>query len=329
MQKGNNLKLPSNITFGSDCSGIEAPIQALNILGISVDHKFSSEKDDHARRSIEANYHPDIIYPDIQDRNHSDLPHVDLYVCGFPCQPFSNLGKHGGFYDPRGTIFFECLETIKHTKPKIFVLENVKGLITNNGGKTFDTIKYYLDQLTDYNIDIDVYNTLDYGLPQNRERVYFVGLHKKYCKKPYRKPKPIPLEITVTHLVDADVDDQKYFNTTEHKLNIIDGLIKAGKIDSIDEPWCVNLNVSGPNRTTPMKNISPCLLAGNGGNCTYHLTSLRRKLTPREYLRLQGFSETFKQTVSDSKMYKQAGNTMSVNVLCFILVEIFKSTKLD
>lgn len=123
------------IRVGTDCSGIEAPIQALKQLGIPHKHVFSCEIDKYARESILANYKPEILFTDMTKRKTKDTPDIDLYVCGFPCQSFSMAGLREGVDDPRGTIFWQCLKVIKHKLPRVFILENVKGLLTINEGK--------------------------------------------------------------------------------------------------------------------------------------------------------------------------------------------------
>lgn len=196
---------PKTITVGTDASGIEAPIHALELLNIKYDHLFSCDNDSEVIKSINANYKPKKIYTDILKRNHKELPHVDLYVAGWPCQTFSVMGKQAGFNDPnKGTIFFECWDTIRSIKPKIFILENVKGLISHDKGNTFKVIKEYLSKLTNYNIYYDIYNTLDYGLPQNRERIYIIGLDKKYFNQ-FHKPIPIPLNVFTDDIVDKNI----------------------------------------------------------------------------------------------------------------------------
>ncbi len=318
---------PRLLSVGTDCSGIEAPIHALELLGIKIDHKFSCDNDPEVIKSIKENYNPKVIYNNIMTRDHTKLPHVDLYVAGFPCQSFSLLGKREGFSDvEKGNIFFHCWETIRNIKPKIFILENVKGLINHDKQRTFQTILDYLAKLVDYNIYYDVYNTSDYGLPQNRERVFIIGLKKKLFGK-FKKPCPIISNLVVSDIIDKSIDKNTiYGKITDHKKKIIYDLINSGKIDNLNNPWCVNLNVSSSKRTTPMLNKCPCLLAGNGGDCIYYFTPIRRRLTPREYLRLQGFSDTFKQpeNLTNGKMYKQVGNSMSTSVICFIYESIFE-----
>ena len=173
------------LRVGTDCSGIEAPIQALKKLRIPFRHIFSSEIDKFCIQSIKANYNPDIIfghkeglYPngDITKRLISDVPDIDLYVAGFPCQPFSTAGKRKGFLDNRGNVFFSCLEVIRVKKPTYFILENVRGLLHHNKGETWKVIWRELCKLTNYHVEWKVLNTKDYGIPQNRERVFIIGI---------------------------------------------------------------------------------------------------------------------------------------------------------
>ena len=183
------------LRIGTDCSGIEAPIQALTQLGIPFTHVFSSDIDKFCIQSIKANYEPEILFGDkngsfpngdIRTRNIDDVPDIDLYVCGFPCQPFSVAGEKKGFEDKRGNVFWSCLEVIEKKQPKYFILENVKGLLghdkpagTKRGkyGNTFNVIWTALLELEKYGYKVNwkVMNTKDYGIPQNRERIYFVG----------------------------------------------------------------------------------------------------------------------------------------------------------
>ncbi len=126
------------IKIGTDCSGIEAPIQALQQLKIPFQHSFSCEIDKYALQSIEANYHPEKIYHDMTKRNHSSLPDIDFYVCGFPCQSFSLMGKKMGSNDTRSNIMYQCIRVIKKKMPKIFILENVKNFKYIEKGKPYE-----------------------------------------------------------------------------------------------------------------------------------------------------------------------------------------------
>jgi DNA (cytosine-5)-methyltransferase 1 len=319
----NNKKI---LKVGTDCSGIEAPIQALQLLNIPFKHVFSCDNDKYVIESIKGNYNPTYIYNDIFDRDYNNLPKIDMYIAGFPCQAFSLLGKREGFDDTlnRGIVFFACLKTIKKLKPDIFILENVKGLLNHDNGKTFKLIIELLKKLKIYDINYKVLNTKDYGIPQNRERVFIIGLKKNKYNN-FEFPNPIKLPIKVDDIICKNVTDKKYGKLTPHKKKILSDLKKTKKIKTFANNWSINLNVSSHKRTSPMLDVSPCLLAGNGGDCIYYLSSIKRRYTPREYLNLQGFGTDFKQVVSDSKMYKQVGNSMSVNVLAFLYLSILKS----
>jgi DNA (cytosine-5)-methyltransferase 1 len=313
--------LPTELTVGSDCSGIEAGIQALKLLGIKVKHMYSCDNDAKVRKSIVANYNPLVLYDDILTRNHSLLPHVDMYIAGFPCQTFSLLGKRQGFDHPtKGTIFFECFETIKLTRPKCFILENVQGLLSHDKGRTMAVILNHLKSLNMYHINHSIYNTADYGLPQNRRRVFIVGMHKDHFNDTFVKPASIPLKLTVEDIIDDSYVKTDYV-LTEHKQKLLDGLLQTNKIQSLNDPWVINLNASTMDRASHNRNISPCLLA----TVKYYYAPLKRDLIDREYLRLQGFPDSFKIVVSNNEMMKQCGNSMSTTVLCAIYSSIYKA----
>jgi DNA-cytosine methyltransferase len=222
------IEEPTKLRVGTDCSGIEAPIQALTQLGIPFTHVFSSDIDKFCIQSIKANYEPQILFGDkdgpfpngnITTRSIDDVPDIDLYVCGFPCQPFSQAGDRKGFKDKRGNVFWSCLEVIETKQPKYFILENVKGLLghdkpvgTKRGkyGNTFNVIWSALIELEKYGYKVQwkVMNTRDYGIPQNRERVYFVGT--KGCNFEWPKKISLPsLELFI------DKDDNNYHNYSQ------------------------------------------------------------------------------------------------------------------
>jgi len=227
------------IRVGTDCSGIEAPIVALKLLGIPFDHMFSSDIDENCRKVIEMNFRPRKMYKDVTKRDYSLLPKLDLYVAGFPCQAFSGLRHDAtGFQDPRGTIFFECAETIRHTRPRCFLLENVRGLLSHDNGRTFDTIIHYLNNMDMYHVTYAVLNTIDYNLPQNRPRVYIVGICKNIRRREcFKFPDPVPLKINVSHLMDKDVISD--YVLTQNMKQVVKNRIarKHGKMSDNYTPW--------------------------------------------------------------------------------------------
>ena len=295
------------ISIGTDCSGIEAPLQALKSLKIPYIQKWACEIDKYSRLSSEANYkNPEKIYTDMLTRDNSLLPNVDLYVCGFPCQSFSNMGNRLGTLDPRSKIIPKMIDTIKHSKPKICILENVRGFISIEDGKPCKMLLEELEKL-EYNVIHSIYNTKDYGIPQNRERVYFVCIRKGVQKKVYSKPKKTKMKSFESILEDTSVHKQ------EIPLMYRNNNINFEK----DGYTIVNNNY---NKLQFMRNISPTLTT----TAKYYILELNRNLTLKEALRLQGFPSSFKIVVSNNQLMKQIGNSMSVNVLKKILQEAIK-----
>lgn len=319
-----------NIRVGTDCSGIEAPIQALRNLQrkypneVGFTHEFSSEIDKYTIESLRANYSPKYLYGDMTIRDHSSLPDIDLYVCGFPCQPFSSAGERKGFEDPRGNIFFHCIYTIMIKQPKYFVLENVKGLTYIEGGKVFKRVLNILDKYLskDYSITYKVLNTKDYGIPQNRERLFIIGTKGSQT---FEWPSPQPTRIV--KLDPSKINDRKKL------MKRLDSFIDHES----KEPGYVSKDVKSLLKRIPKESkfinlgfrqnayvnadiYAPCLTT-SGLWCVPY----RRDATIREYLKLQGFPINFIQCVSDAQLKKQIGNSMSVCVLQAIFEQLVKA----
>lgn len=299
------------LRIGTDCSGIEAPIQALlqleseGLLPNGFSHEFSSEIDKYAIQSIKANYHPKVIYEDMTKREAKDVPDIDLYVCGFPCQPFSQAGKRKGFEDDRGNIFFQCLKVIQSKRPKYFILENVKGLLTHDKGNTFKVIMNCLQKLPEYNIHWKVLNTKDFGIPQSRERIFIVGTKGEFSFNNLERQESLPL--------------MSYIDHTDTTRNTLPPRVERSKMMDKLPLNSVFVDFSFANsRFINSHEICPCLVKkGDLWNVPLH-----RRANAKELLSLQGFSQNFKQVVSKTQLYYQLGNTMSVNVLKAILKEL-------
>jgi DNA (cytosine-5)-methyltransferase 1 len=297
------------LRVGTDCSGIEAPIQALIQLKIPFEHVFSSDIDKYCIQSIKANYKPKIIFGDkdglfpegdITKRDIKDVPDIDLYVCGFPCQPFSQAGKRKGFKDKRVNVFWSCLEVIKQKKPKYFILENVRGLVSHNNGDTCKTIIHELNKLNDYYIKWKIINTKEYGIPQNRERIYIIGSTNDFSW---------PAKTKVSKLQDfIDWKDTKRFDTTRIHCHIPKNSL------------FIELNFQ-KNSFTETHITAPCLNTNSGLWCV----PLHRYANCKEYLMLQGFPLNFKQVVSITQFKKQIGNSMSVNVVKEIIKKLINN----
>ena len=268
---------------------------------------FASEIDVEAKRAYEANYK---IKPhgDITQAVASEIPDHDVLFAGFPCQPFSIIGKKLGFDDIRGTLFFEIARILKEKKPKVFILENVKQLKTHNQGKTLDTIIKTLESL-DYKVQYEVLNALNFGLPQKRERIIIVGFLDKSINFSFPEKK---LQGKLEDVLEnEDAIDEKYFASKE--------IVKKRKAKHKSEyfPSIWHENKGGNISSYPYS----CALRA-GASYNYLLVNGIRRLTPREMLRLQGFPNTFKIVCNDSQTRKQAGNAVPVNVIKAVLKEV-------
>ena len=302
------------LRVGTDCSGIEAPIQALLQLNIPHKHIFSSEIDKFCIKSIKANYNPEIIfgdkdgpYPegDITKRNLKDIPDIDLYVCGFPCQPFSMAGKRGGFNDNRGNVFFSCINVIEYKQPTYFILENVKGILSHDKGNTWKIILNELEKLKKYNYNIywKILNTKDYGIPQNRERIFIIG-----TKYNFEWPEKQPMDKLENYI---DYEDNNKREAPNCSLTLFNNIPKNAIYINLCYPKSKFINSSV---------YTPTITCSN----RIWNVKLSRYSNLNECLKLQGFDVTFNYVISKTQIKKQIGNSISVNVLKAIFKNILK-----
>jgi len=208
---------------GTFFSGIGSPEQALLNLGVNHEIEFACDIDKYARETYLKNFNCKNMYVDVTDLDMKDLSYVDLLVFGFPCQAFSMAGKRGGFEDTRGTLFYDALRYLKEHKPRYFIAENVKGLLSHDNGKTFQTIIDCLALTTNtqmslmpfnnlgYHIYYKVLNTKDFGIPQNRERIFIVGIRDD-ADNNFKFPKEIPLKLKLKDLLEINVDNKYYLS---------------------------------------------------------------------------------------------------------------------
>lgn len=315
---------------GTDCSGIETPLMALEGLA-EFDHVFSSEVDDVTRETLLANRAPRHMYSDIRKR--SMPPRVDLYICGFPCQSFSSAGLRAGEGDTRGQIFQHVSNYIQTKKPKMFLLENVANLLSIDGGRCWQTIQ---EGLHGYTLHHKVLNTKDYGLPQSRRRVYIVGFREDVaCAGLFGFPKPQPLIFTLADVFHG-IDREPCVPTNRERANIkiILNKMKKKQVD-MRKPVLMDVSGSAGWLRAPSEGISPCLKT----QCLRLLWYFKRRgkvfisrLTVGDARQLQGIPDTFVQTTSDANYAKQIGNAMSVPVVQLILknmLAVFKTNKAD
>lgn len=303
------------LKIGTDCSGIEAPIQALEkickVNNLKYEHIFSSENNQYAIDCLKENYKPNILYGDIQKRNVKDIPDIDIYVSGFPCQPFSKANKFKTKVDPRLNLFENCLDVIVEKEPKIFILENVKTLVTLNKGSYFNEILSRLENNGKYDVNWQVMNSKDYGIPQSRDRLYIIGILKTESKKAFEFPSKKKMK-KINNYIDTENNDkipikesnkELFQNIPTDSVFIDIGFRKSKFVNS--NKW------------------APCITAQPNMWCV----PKQRKATVTEYLSLQGFPKTFKQpkNISDHQMKIRVGNSMTVDVIESLLISCLKS----
>ena len=235
---------------------------------------FASEILDIACKTYSKNFK---IVPagDITKINALDIPDHDILCAGFPCQAFSNAGKKEGFADPRGELIFEVFRILKKKKPKAFILENVKGLISHDGGRTLKTILNHLN-LVGYNVKFQVLEAKDYGVPQIRKRVFIVGVKKK-IKKEFDFPKAIKLKYSLSQVMGGEVEREFGFTVRI-----------GGRRSGINNRYNWD---------------------------AYLVNGVVRYITPKECLLLQGFPKNFKLEGNETQQYFQVGNAVPVTVV--------------
>lgn len=345
-------------------SGIGAIEQALKRMGINFDIVFACDNDRFVKQSYFANYDIDESrwYNDVFNIDGKKYRNnIDLFVGGSPCQSFSMVGKRR-LEDERGLLVHQFIRLVKEIKPKNFIFENVKGLLSHNSGKTWELLLKEFQSLG-YQIKYDVLNAKDYGIPQNRQRLFVVGFIEK---NKFVFPSPIPLTISMKDLLE-DRDNSNYFlpekgvkfvsnlKNIQKKYTQIDGKIALCQKANQQYNWHGDFVTSDIEKYYLSEKVKKYVLCS--GTANYKTTietdldiarpllstmtkmhragvdnyitngNRIRKLTPRECLRLMGFPDNFKIVVSDTQAYKQAGNSIVVDVLIHILDSIFSSQK--
>ena len=277
---------------------------------------FTSEWDKYSQITYQANF-GDEPNGDITKTDVKDIPKHDILLGGFPCQPFSNAGLKQGFDDTRGTLFFDVARIIEHRKPALILLENVKGFVNHDKGRTMKIVKETLEGLG-YNVFYKVLNARDFGVPQNRERIYIVGINKKKLGNiGFKFPEPTYKPTKVGDILESKVDD-KYTLSNKlwqgHKRRLKEHRAKGNGFgySLFDQ----NSRYTSTISARYYKDGSEILIEQKNKN--------PRKLTPREAARLQGFPESFKIPVSDTQAYRQFGNSVAVPVISAIAKEMVK-----
>ena len=311
------------------CAGIGGFRQALENLGCEC--VGWSEIDKYAIKLYSAWYNDNCNFGDVTKIEAETLPDFDLLVGGFPCQAFSIAGKRMGFDDTRGTIFFDFARIMKAKKPKFAIFENVKGLLNHDGGKTYETILQTLNELG-YDAQWGILNTKFHGLPQNRERVYIVANLRERSSTKILFERGDGITDKVERTEQSIIGDYYTENGKTHQWGGVIGdesivpclmageyksprIVKIGDIDGLNTQY---------SRVYDSEGISTTINAQGGGlgakTGLYNIEHKVRRLTPKECFRLQGFKDEmvdlgYKLGISDTQLYKMAGNAVSVPVV--------------
>lgn len=273
---------------------------------------WANDFDKFACQTYKENWGDHIHLGDIYDL-HEEIPQHDMLIGGFPCQPFSTLGKLKGFEDDRGTLFFLITEILKKHDTKIVVLENVKNLLHHDGGKTFERMVSELDKLG-YYVNYGIMNTKDYGVPQRRNRVFIVAFNKKNFKdEKFQFPQTRELKIGTSDLLEKNVDI-KYFISKKMYPTIMGNGTKGYIVKpTINQELSKTLTATMHKMHRASQDNYWVDEESYNKNPNPEKTTLR-KLTPLECQRLQGFPDDFIIPVSDTQAYRQFGNAVSANV---------------
>lgn len=352
------------IRLGTSFSGIGAIEHSFHRLGLNCQIQFAGDIDENCKKAYFANY------PISENQWHSDVHdfdatkyegEIDLFVGGAPCQAFSLRGKHGGFEDTRGTLFREFARIVKECKPKVFIFENVKGMLSHDKGRTWQVIKKTFEEYCGYQIYYQVLNGKDYGIPQSRERIYCIGFREE---TDFKYPAPIPLEKTVYDFLQKTFDTkyllkQKGVNFVTRSINYQKSYTQVNGDIMLCQKRNQQFNWHGDfiyhpkmksDKHTPADDDTLYRVSDYEEDYyTFHNPEsyalkyiidkearmekaptkdidIRygrfRKFTPRECLRMMGFDDSFDIVVSDTETYKQAGNSIIVDVLIALLKQI-------
>jgi DNA (cytosine-5)-methyltransferase 1 len=323
------------LKIGTDCSGMETPVMALKRLGVSYEHTFSCDIDKSVKTQLLANFPAKKWYDDLMKRDNDEVPDTDLYVAGFPCQSFSAAGLQKGFKDKRGKVFYGVARFIIAKEPRAFILENVKRLITHNKGKTLQKVLECLRSINKgmYNVEYQVINTADHGVPQSRPRVYFIGIRKDRLMHKFEFPEPLK-PVSLESLLDPvqrrptmeDNVPKSSGTAWRNTRAVLRNLIKEGEKPLTKDTWIVDIDAS-PHFLCKKKDSAMCMTKSRGSG--FWITSRGRRMNVKEMLKCQGMEKkAFKQVVTDKQLGMQIGNAMSQNVLERILVKLLPAAGL-
>lgn len=336
-----SVPFPPNVkpkfTFIDLFAGIGGFRLALQNLGGKC--VFSSEWDAQAQKTYFLNF-GEMPFGDItKESTKAFIPDdFDILCAGFPCQAFSLAGKRLGFEETRGTLFFDVAEILRRKRPKAFFLENVKGLLIHDKGKTIQTIlKVLRDDLDYYVPDPQIVNAMNYGVPQHRERVYIVGFRKDQKGEDFTYPSPTDSSKRFIDIKEKEIVSTKYYLSTQYISTLIahkqrhEAKGNGFGYEIISDHGIANAIVVGgmgrernlviDKRLTDFTPVTRIKGEVNKEGI--------RRMTPREWARLQGFPDNFIIGVADASAYKQFGNSVAVPAIQATAKELIKELKLS
>lgn len=313
-------KLLEHYTFIDLFAGLGGFRIALESLGATC--VYSNEWDVPVQKVYAENF-GDVPEGDITQVDENTIPNHDILCAGFPCQAFSISGKQQGFEDSRGTLFFDVARIVKAKRPKIVFMENVKNFATHDGGRTLQVVKSTMEGLG-YTFYQKVLNSVDYGVPQKRERIYMVCFRNDLGVGDFKYPKPFPL---TRHVEDFLLDDEEMVKHlyVERPDTVFNGVEDTEYSNKSIRLGIVNKGGQGE-RIYSTKGIAITLSAYGGGVFSktggYLINGKTRKLHPRECARIMGYPDSYKICTSPNQAYKQFGNSVVIDVLQLIGIEI-------
>lgn len=302
----------NRVKVASMFAGMGGICHAFTLAGAQV--VWANELDKHACITYRLNFGDSyLVEQDIRTVDYASVPDFDILTAGFPCQAFSIAGERKGFEDERGNLFFSVVDMLKAKSPRAFLLENVKGLLTHDKGRTYSRITTELQTLG-YTIKTSILSAHQHGnLPQTRERVFIVGFRNQADAHAFNFPGQMLLETTIADLInDGKQEDEYYYHPSHPSYDLLNR--------AITKPYTIYQF----RRTYVRENKSDACptLTANMGTGGHNVPLIRdahgiRKLTPQETLQFQGFSSTFKlpEGMAKSHLYKQIGNSVAIPVV--------------
>lgn len=349
------LSIPHEVIFACDTGEVEIEydkaqeiekVKSLNGPKEKMDYvnelyASKTRKHNFVRETYLANYHirNNLFFQDINLLDGRDFENqVDLFVGGSPCQSFSSVGFQGGLEDARGTLFYEFGRLVKEIKPKVFIYENVRNMLKHDKGRTWEIIKASFDELG-YELDHNILNAMDFNIPQKRSRLFVVGYRKDLGIKPklptklfesYVKPQYVMQDFLITHTAFGNFTFNKdgSLNVDHSKTDPIpedcylSEAVERYVLKSGTKTWYQKPETDLPIARTLLKTMGNCHRAGVDNYVTEK--GKLRMLTVRECLRLMGYTDDFILPVSLAQGYKQAGNSIVVDVMMKIVDSILE-----